>query len=104
MPPEDQFERITLQRLRALEKRYARLVWIVALATAVFVWREIAYHPEVRSDRFVLVDDAGRERGWWHMRNGNPVLVLRRRSGPACGVLTARASCSVRWSWTTPCV
>ena len=81
MAADDQFEHVTLKRLRALEKRYARLMAIVALAAVAFTWREFAYRPEIRSDRFTLVDDAGRARGMWQMRNGNPILVLRDADG-----------------------
>ncbi len=81
MTADNQFERVTLERLRALEKRTSRVLWIVALLAAAFVWRQVAYHPEVRSDRFYLLDDAGRVRGMWRVRDNRPALILRDEEG-----------------------
>jgi hypothetical protein len=81
MKETEQFERVTLDRLRALEKKYSRLLWILALVAAAVMWREVAFHPEVRADRFYLLDDAGRVRGMWRVRDNRPALILRDEAG-----------------------
>ncbi|MBK8978220.1 MAG: hypothetical protein IPM29_20135 [Planctomycetes bacterium] len=71
------------RRLRALEvaSRRSRLLAAGALA-AVAVLLAAAWTPrpagptEVQATRFTLVDAAGKVRGVWELRNGDPVLEL----------------------------
>lgn len=59
---QQQFERIVLQRLRELERRHARLRWLLVILLVAVGWRELAYHPVIRADRFELLDTSGRVR------------------------------------------
>jgi len=74
--------RITLERILKMRNGLALLVllnvaWLVSGHDGVRAGGENANAPEVRAQRFVVVDDSGKGRGEFGMRsNGEPVLRL----------------------------
>lgn len=87
---QDQFERVALVRLAALEKRTARLFWILVLVLLAFAWRELAFRPVVRGARFELVDANGELRGLWQVQSDRPALILRDDGGWRAELSTGR--------------
>lgn len=77
----EQFERVVLVRLAALERRNARLFWMLVALVLAFAWRELAFRPVVRGSRFELVDPAGELRGLWQTQGDRPGLILRDDGG-----------------------
>lgn len=93
---QEQFERVALVRLAALEKRTARLFWILVVVLVAFAWRELAFRPVVRGARFELVDDNGELRGLWQVQNDRPGLILRDDGGWRAELSSGRDSGRLR--------
>lgn len=87
---QDQFDRVVLARLTSLERRNARLFWILALLLLAFAWREFAFRPVIRGARFELVDSAGQIRGLWQVQGDRPGLILRDEAGWRAEISAAR--------------
>ena len=69
------------ESLGTVQRQVRRLRWLTVLLGAGLVLSVIVPPRELRASRFVLVDEAGRQRGILRVSDGVPALMLQDEAG-----------------------
>lgn len=87
----------TAAALMRLERRIGRLSVFCGLLGVSLLLSFLMPMSEVKARRFVLLDDAGQQRGMWRVRNQNAALILQDTSGIWRAVINVNDDHSELW-------
>lgn len=77
----DAMAEVLSARLQSLERRQRLLMVIIAVFGFLLVWHEVAPRATLRAQNFTLVDEHGRQRGIWRVRDAVSKLILQNSQG-----------------------